>query len=216
VRPPRRSLTLVTGPAAEPVILDEAKAWLRIDGTDSDAQLAALITASYQLCEQWLRRSLISQTWKLTLDLAECPGGEPWWDGAQDGAISSLYGGLPQTVELPKGPVQSITSVTTYDLDDTSSTFASTNYRVDSAGERLVLNYGALWPSNLRAKAAAEITYVTGYGATSTSVPQPIKTGILIQTATLYEQRGMCGDPDGVAPGARQLWNPYRVLGSRG
>jgi hypothetical protein len=212
----RHSLTLVTGPAAEPVILDEAKAWLRIDGTDSDAQIAALITASVQLCQEWLRRSLISQTWKLTLDLAPSSLDAFLGDGVYDMPVSALCGGLPQSVELPKGPVQSITSVTTYDLTDTSSTLAPTNYRVDSSGDRMVLTYGASWPSNLRAKAAAEINYVTGYGATSTSVPQPIKTGILMQVARMYEQRGQCEDPDGVAPGARQLWNPYRIMGSRG
>ncbi len=209
-----KSLALVTGPAAEPVTLDEAKSWLRIDGTDSDVQIAQLITAAVQASEQWLRRSIISQTWKLTLDLKA--SGLDLGEGVYDLPISALYCGLPESIPLPKGPVSSITSVTTYGLDNTSSTYSSANYRVDSSGERLVLNYGATWPSNLRAHSACEIQYVAGYGATSSQVPQPIKTGILIQTATLYEQRGVCGDPSGVAPGARQLLNPYRVIDYRG
>jgi hypothetical protein len=210
----RRSLTIVTGPAADPVTLAEAKAWLRIDGTDEDVLLAVLITTAAQAAEQYLRRSLITQTWKLTLDL-DCSGLD-LGEGVYDLPVTALHSGLPRVIELPKGPVQSITSVKTYDLDNTESTFSSANYSADTAGDRLVLAYGATWPSNLRPQAAAAITYVTGYGATSTNVPSPIKTGLLIHMASLYEQRGMCEDAMSLPPGAQQLLNQYRVMGSRG
>ena len=212
----RRVLNLVTGPAAEPVTLDEAKAWLRIDGTDSDVQIAALITTAVQSTEQYLRRSLITQTWKLTLDLNKSSIDTLLGAGTYDLPITALYGGLPRVIELPKGPVQSITSVVTYDLDNTSSSFSSSNYSVDTAGERLVLTSGSIWPSNMRSKSACDITYVTGYGNGSTNVPAPIKTGILIQVAGLFEQRGMCDDPEGVFGKAQQVLSQYRILGSRG
>jgi hypothetical protein len=209
-----RSLVLVTGPTSEAISASEAKAWARLDGSDDDALIEQLIGAATHSAQEYLRRSLISQTWKLTLDLGGSDLDRMLGDGTYDLPVTALYGGLPQIIPLPKGPVSSITSVVTYDLDNTSSTFASSSYRVDNSGDRLVLNYGAIWPSNLRPQSACEVTYVAGYGAAS-SVPQPIKTGLMIHVATLYEQRGQCDDPTAVPASAKQLYNQYRIIGSR-
>lgn len=208
----RQSLALTAAPASEPVTLAEAKAWARLDADDDDATITALITAARQAAEQHLRRSLITQTWKLTLDL--CTDRQQWWDGVQDGAITSLYGGLPQSIPLPKGPVSSITSVVTYDLNNTAATFDAANYRLDSSGERLLLNYGASWPSSIRPQAGCEISYVAGYGAAG-AVPQPIKSGMLIHIASMYEQRGNCEDAMDLPPGTKMLYQPYRIMGDR-
>ncbi len=214
MRQARRSITTVTAPATEPVTLTEAKAWARVDFTDDDAAFSSLITAARMAAEEYLRRTLITATLKLTLDLS-CEGNNWLGEGTYDLPVTALYGGLPSTVELPKGPVQSITSVVTYDLTDTASTFATSSYRADTAGERLVLTYGSLWPSNLRPVGAAAITYVAGYG-NAAAVPQPIKTGILIHVASMYEQRGQCEDAMDLPPGSKQLYNQYRIVGSRG
>ncbi|WP_152051820.1 head-tail connector protein [Tautonia marina] len=211
----RQSLALVTPPASEPVSLSEAKAWARIDGSDDDATLTALITAARLAAEQYLRRSLITQTWKLTLDLCGARGSEPWWDGVVDGPLNSLYGGLPNTIPLPRGPVSAISSVVTYDLDNSSATYSASNYRLDNSGDRLILNYGAIWPANIRPKAGCEITYTAGYGSAATAVPQPIKQGILIHVASLYEQRGNCEDAMALPPGTAMLYSPYRIMGDR-
>lgn len=208
----RQSLALVTAPTEEPVTLDEVKAWLRLDGDDEDDTLESLITAARQSAEEYLRRSLITQEWKLTLDL--CSDREPWWDGVREGAISSLYGGLPRTIPLPKGPAKSLISVVTYDLTNTNSTFASSNYRVDASGDRLLLNYGAVWPSSIRPQAGVEITYVAGYGAAD-AVPKPIKTAILTHVAFLYEQRGGCDDPASLPTTVQSLLGRYRIMGDR-
>ena len=214
MRRPRRSLTVVTPPATEPVTLTEAKAWARIDGTDDDAILTGLVTAARMAAEEYLRRTLITTVRKLTLDLADSPFGNCYSEGTYDLPVTALYGGLPATVELPKGPAQSITSVVTYDLSDAASTYSANYYRIDAAGDRLVLNYGSVWPSNLRPVAACAITYAAGYG-TASAVPQPIKSGMLIHVASLYEQRGMCEDAMALPPGTTQLYNQYRIMGDR-
>lgn len=206
----RSSLALVTAPATEPVTTAEAKAWARIDGTDDDAVIAGLIVTARQATEEYLRRSIISQTWKLTLDLS-CSGLRDLPEGVYDLPMTALYGGLPRTIPLPKGPVVSITSVVTYDLSNTASTYATGNYRVDASGDRLVLNYGAIWPNTIRPQAGCEITYVAGY----TTVPQPIKTAIMIHVASLYEQRGMCEDPMALPPAVQSLLGRYRIMGDR-
>src|SRR5690349_11140632 len=133
----RHSLTLTSGPSSEPLSQDDAKTWAKIDTTDDDMLVAALITAARMAAEEYLRRSLITQTWKLTLDLARTLLNNQLPDGVFDLPISVLYGGLPRDIELPKGPVQSITSVTTYALDNSSSVYDPSNYFLDTAGARL-------------------------------------------------------------------------------
>lgn len=206
---------LVTPPAGEPLALEDVKAWARIDGSDDDKLLWNLVSAARTAAEEFLRRSLLSQTWKLTLDLANGSGGGPWWDGVREGAIGELYGELPRTIPLPKGPVTAISSVATYNSANVSSIFDPSNYRTDSSGDRLILNSGAIWPSAIRPLAGCEITYVAGYGSTSSHIPQPIRTGMLIHVASLYEQRGMCEDAMALPAGSKQLYGPYRVVGDR-
>ena len=75
MRRPRRSLSIVTAPTLEPVTLTEAKAWARIDTTDDDTVVTGLITAARMAGEEYLRRTLISTSYKLTIDLTASLGG---------------------------------------------------------------------------------------------------------------------------------------------
>src|SRR3954471_1677907 len=91
----RNRLLVRTGaPAVEPLTLGEAKAFLRVDGTDDDMLIADLIVAVRMLAEGWLRRSLIGQSWQLAFD-----------------------GGVPETVWLPMGPAIAIAGVTVVGRD---------------------------------------------------------------------------------------------------
>lgn len=78
--------TLIAGPGEEPVSLADAKAWCRVDVTDDDALLAALISAARLQVESATGRALVTQSWRLTLPHA------------------------PMLVVLPVAPVQSLTS----------------------------------------------------------------------------------------------------------
>ena len=62
------SSILLTPPAAEPVTLADAKAYLRVAIGDDDAVIAALIAAARSHIEAQTRRALITQTWRLVLD----------------------------------------------------------------------------------------------------------------------------------------------------
>ena len=64
--------TLIAGPGEEPVTLAEAKAWCRIDASDEDALVTALIAAARLQVESLTGRALVTQSWRLTLD---CPRG---------------------------------------------------------------------------------------------------------------------------------------------
>lgn len=210
MRAPRRSLALVTPPAVEPVTLAEVKLLARIDTDDEDSLLDSFITAARQAAENFTRRSYITQTWRMSLDLA-C---EPWADNLPEGVYdlpqAAIYGDLPNVIRLPKQPIQSVTSIVSFDTDNTQSTYDPSNYTLDAAGARIYLNQGSLWPSNMRPADAMRVTYVAGYGSAATDVPQPIRTAIAMHVAQLYETRGMCGCD--TPPGCQQLLQQYRIV----
>lgn len=85
---PPRLLTLVTPPQYEPLTLAEAKLFLRVDGSEEDTLISHLVAAAREKAEGWMRRSLLTQTWKL-----------------QQQYVAG------QRVKLPLGPVQSVESV---------------------------------------------------------------------------------------------------------
>ena len=162
------ALVLVTGPASEPVSKEEAKAHLRVDGTDDDSYITALITTARRHVEAILRRALMPQTWKLVLDS---------WP--------------TDIVKFAKPPLTSVSSVTYLDENGDSQTFASTNYVVDTAGEpgRLTLAKDASWPTDeLYTLGAVQIQFVAGY-ADVDAVPQEYKQAILLLVGHFYENR---------------------------
>ena len=54
----------VTG--TEPITLDEAKAWMRVDGATDDILITSLITQVRELVEEYLNISIVETTIKLT------------------------------------------------------------------------------------------------------------------------------------------------------
>jgi len=206
---PIRSIpTLVSDPAGEPVTLAEVKAWLKIDGSDDDALLVSLIAAGRESAEKYLRRALITQTWKLTVDLPYSNWGRNLPEGTYDLPVNALCGDLPQEIDLPYPPLQSISSVVTYDTNNASSTYDSANYFADTASGRMVLNDTAVWPSNLRQRAALVITYIAGYGDAS-AIPESIKSAIKMHIQRMYDERILCDMP----PACESLLRQHRIYG---
>ena len=60
---------LLSGPAAEPITLAQAKAHLRVEHDDDDDIIAALIAGSRIHVETQTRRALITQSWRLVRDV---------------------------------------------------------------------------------------------------------------------------------------------------
>ena len=85
--------TLIAGPGEEPVSLAEAKAWCRIDASDEDALVTALIAAARLHIEGLTGRALVTQSWRLTV---ECPIG--------------------RVITLPVLPVSAVTAATADDV----------------------------------------------------------------------------------------------------
>lgn len=163
-------LKRTVAPAIEPVTLAETKAHLRVDTSDDDALITALITAAREYVEGASRRALITQTWRYSLD--------SWPEGDE--------------IELPKPPLQSVSSVKYYADDGTEYTLSTFAYIVDTDSEpgRIALAYGESWPSlTLYPAGAIRITYVAGYGDAASAVPQHLRQAILMLVAHWYENR---------------------------
>lgn len=155
-------------PASEPVSLDEAKLHLRMDGDDEDDFIAGLLAAAREYFEETTRRSLISQTWRLSL------------------------GEWPDEIELPKPPLQSVTSITYKDDSGAQTTLNSSVYLVDTDSEpgRIVLASGQSWPSGtLYPVNPIQVTYVAGYGDEGAAVPERMKQAIKLLLGHWYENR---------------------------
>lgn len=121
-------------PAEEPVSLAEAKLYLRVDGADEDSLISRMIAAARLSAEQYMRTSLVTQSWKLIYD-----------DYA------------PSCFELPYGPVQSVSSIVLVARDSSQTTVNSGNYYLSGNKQFLVVDTALI-------AHRVETTYVAGFG----------------------------------------------------
>ncbi len=175
---------LITGPAVEPVSLTEAKAHLRVDGTDEDTLVSSLIAAARIHMEAYTHRVFITQTWSIYLD--------KW---PQD-----------QPLALPISPVQSVTAINIYDEDDGFVAADPVSYVVDAASSRprILWRGTGVPPRPGRALNGIEIIVNAGYGNDGAQVPQPIRQAILMLVAQWFEHREppTLNGPDNAMPAA--------------
>lgn len=188
----RRSVTLTSAPASEPVTLSEVKAYLKVDGSDEDALITSLIATARRACEEFCKRAFITQTWKTILDTFPC---EDEWD-APDAFLMARAD--RHAIQLPRQPLQSVTSIKTTDTVNVQTTVPVETYDVDLEGGRIVLNDGYTWPTEIRASAGIEIISIHGYGDDDEDVPDPIRIAVMQYVGGMYENRTCADMPDGV------------------
>lgn len=166
------ALTLVTGPAVEPIAVTTARLALKIDHTVDDALIDKWIGAARDYVETFTGRKLISQTWDLKLD------GFPSCD----------------ILRLPFPPVTSVTSITYTDTAGASQTWDSANYTTDlptgpQAGPaRITPAYGVTWPSTRDVINAVTVRFVCGYSAPE-QVPEGLQSALLQFVGHRYYHR---------------------------
>lgn len=158
---------LVTPPASLPVTVAEAKAHLRVDHNDEDEKIEALISAATSYLDGRsgvLHRCIVAQTWELTLD--EFPTEE---------------------IEIPLGPVQSVTAVTYVDLSGATQTVSLTDYYVDVTSPTAWIVPQIEWPNTMQAANAVAVSFVAGTSVSS--VPAAIKHAILLLVGHWFDNR---------------------------
>lgn len=204
-----------------PVTLATAKEFIRVDGTADDLALGVMLSAAVLRIETHIERKLITQNWNIYFDQFPCSWNEPDWEGERDGALSSLQNVKPE-IELPFGPLQSVTSFKTIDEDDAEHTFDAGEYSIDTlnAFGRIKLKMGSVWPATvLKPVNGIKIAGVFGFGDAAANVPDPIKQAILMFFTKLYENRGdnNSGEFFGFSsvtlpPTAAMLLEPFRRI----
>ena len=203
-------LQVDTAETAYAVTQAEIKAWCKIDSSDDDTAVALIERAVHNWAKEYTSRTLTTVTYNLFIDTvyeSDIPIQEGFYVG-YDGRSNK------RSIDLPKSPVASVSHIKYYDDDDTATTFASSNYYLDTASipARIVLRKGSSYPTSLRVANGIEIKYVAGYGATTT-VPYDIKSACLAYASYLFEHRGDLLDGKRIlAPtSATQLLEPYRI-----
>jgi uncharacterized phiE125 gp8 family phage protein len=138
--------------------------------TTEDDLLTMFIKAARGYCEKVARRAFATQNIEAYLD--EFP--------------SANY------IELPRPPLQSVTSVKYKDSAGNETTMTvNTDYLVDTDSNigRIVLPYAGVWPTaTLWTVNPITIEYVAGYYA-SNPIPDELKAAMLLLIGHLYEHR---------------------------
>lgn len=184
---------LIDPPAIEPVTLAEAKAHLRLTGTDDDDYVAAMITAARIQVETATRRVLIEQTWRVFRD-----------DWPADGLV-----------EISVVPLTAVTAVTVYDAAGDPTVLPSSAWRLDAASTPARLQLIGAAPTPGREINGIEIDVAAGYGSSGLAVPQPLRLAIMTLVARWYEDReGLAYGivPSRVAGAFEALVAPFRVM----
>jgi len=180
--------TLISPPAVEPVLLDEAKAFLRLDHAHEDDLIRALVAAARLTVEVETRSVLIEQVWRASF---------PDWP---DGPLA-----------LPVMPVIAVTRIRGLDAAGAASDLPLAGFDIDVTAGTVAIRPGA---GPFVPAASYEIDYRAGYGPTGADVPAGLRQAILMLAAHWYENRSaVTGAEMREAPeGVRRLLAPYRRL----
>lgn len=159
---------VTTAPATEVWTLSEVKNYLKVDTSADDTLITTLLQSAREVAERYLNQALITQTITEKLDRLSKP-----------------------TIYLSVSPVISVSSFQYADSQNTTQTYNSGNYIVDTFEKpaRLSLAYGKTWPTLYGNINDVTITYTAGYGATAASVPMQIRQAILMMIADSYDNR---------------------------
>lgn len=177
-------LRQITKPQVEPITLADVESQCRIESlSDESAAVERFIRATRQKAESITRRALCTQTFELCLD---------------------AFPLNRAAIVLPCPPLQTVELIE-YDVYDSTAgavvvqTLSPSLYRVISDASpacppgKIVPAFGQVWPTALDDSGAVRVRFVAGYGPTeldeSLNVPEAITQWMLLNVATLYENR---------------------------
>ena len=128
-------LTIVADVSGEPISADNVREYAHIDDGVETTVINNMIKSSRLYVENYLGRSLLNRTLKLSIDYVD-EVDQPLWEGTRIGpdmAIRRRY------IQLPRPPVVSVTHVKTFDDDDT----ATTENKLKLLENRFIAKYGS-------------------------------------------------------------------------
>jgi uncharacterized phiE125 gp8 family phage protein len=165
------------------VMLDEAKAYLRLESDEEDAPLGAIILAAIGHAEAFTRQILIRRGVRETISASQ-----NW-------------------TRLSVSPVKAISQVTGLPADGASFVLPPANYTadIDNNGD------GHIRISQSGAAGRAEITYMAGMAGNWAELPETLRLGILRLAGHLHLHRDS-GDDAGPPAAVAALLRPWRRM----
>lgn len=161
------ALKLITDAATEPVTRAEATLFMRYTGSLQNDVIDSLIVAATRFVQNWCSTQLVNATYEYYTDqfCAEMP--------------------------ISIGPISSFTMLEYQDADDAEQTLATTVYGTDliSPINKVYLKEGQTFPATRQDPNAVKMTFVAGYGATASDVPEHYKTVIKMIVNDMFEHR---------------------------
>ncbi len=205
-------LKVTTEPTIEPISIEEAKEHLRLDDDIDDIPVKTFIKAARLWAEKYTGRAFITRTVQQYLD-STASILDPLYEGMRTGIETRAYSNY---IELAASPAISVTSINYYNDSDTQSTWATSNYYVDTISDlgRIYLRDGGTFPTDLRAANGLEINYTAGYGTNRSDVPADIRLAMLQYMTFAYEHRGEQegGTPPMPPSILNTLLSPYKIM----
>ena len=161
---------LVTDATTPVVTVTDAKKHLRVTDNESNSTIESLVAAATKFVQNKTRRQLINATYRVSMRQFPMGGG---------------------VIELPRSPASSVTSIAYIDENGVSQTWSSSNYILDSDSEpgRITEAYEQNYPSTRIQDGGVLITYVAGYGAASTDVPDDLIHAVKLILGHWFENR---------------------------
>lgn len=180
-------LRRLSGPAAEPLTLAQAKAQCRVDAdiVEDDEWFTDAIREARAFIEDQLKSTLVETSYRYER-------GQWGWDS------SSMWVGpeLCDTIALPFGPIIAIDAITYLDTDGTRQDLAADRFQLVKTGTsgHVVPAYRTSWPAARASAGSIAIDYRAGYESEGSpagpgGVPPPVVRGMKMLVAHWYQNR---------------------------
>ncbi|MBL4791004.1 MAG: phage head-tail connector protein [Kordiimonadaceae bacterium] len=210
---------IVTKPLSEPVLLEEFKDHLKLDGSEEDSSLGALITAARTHIEDYLDLALIDRTvdyfmdaWPTEQTFRNSGGAyEPWWSGVADGSLAALSSArlfAPISIR----PARQVDSISVFAADGSEVVWGADNYYLKPGlYPGITRRNGRRWPVPGRFMDGIKVRLTVGFGPDWNDVPASIRQAVLMLAAHMYSYRGEKNMDAGMkASGVMSLLRPFR------
>lgn len=196
-----QALQIVRAPYVLPITLAEAKLHLRVDNTEEDSLVSALIEAATNFCENWTGRKFISQQ------------------------LDVYFSSFSKKLEIPFPPCISIDGVFYINQDGSEIELDESAYsaRIMSQPAAIFSAPNTCWPETISNWNAVRVRFTAGYPSAdqnspadmASGVPAALKAAIKLVIGDLYQNREGVALVNGAKyeanPTVTALMLPYRA-----
>ncbi|HCT54890.1 MAG TPA: hypothetical protein DF712_20790 [Balneola sp.] len=158
---------VITPAANEPISTAEAKEYLRVTHTDDDTLIGRLITAA---------REYVENQSKLTL---------------QTTVFADYLQDFPDEYILEKAPyIADSVTITYTNTSAGTSTLAAAEYQIDQSNPPTI-SFDGTMPTTIDDDVVdnVKIQYSAGYGVAGSTVPEALRTAVMLMVAHFYDMR---------------------------